>query len=140
MGFAMPGSISAKFAHRDRSVLSISGDAGFMMNVQQLETAVRLKLNIVAMVWLPGEYGLIKWKQQTHFDGKHSELAFNNPGFAKLAESFGMWGRELTLADQIVPALEEAFSQDGPVLIAVPVDYAENMLLTKRLGNVSIAM
>jgi len=110
------------------------------MNVQQLETAVRLKLNIVAMVWLPGEYGLIKWKQQTHFDGKHSELAFNNPGFAKLAESFGMWGRELTLADQIVPALEEAFSQDGPVLIAVPVDYAENMLLTKRLGNVSIAM
>ena len=113
----MPGSIGAKFAHRDRRLLSISGDAGFMMNVQQLETAVRLKLN-----------------------GKHFELAFNNPDFAKLAESFGMWGRELTLADQIVPALQEAFSQDGPVLIAVPVDYAENMLLTKRLGNVSIAM
>ena len=140
MGFAMPGSIGAKFAHPRQRVLSISGDAGFMMNVQELETAVRLKLNIVAMVWLDGEYGLIKWKQQTHFDGKHSELSFNNPDFAKLAESFGMWGKELTAADQVIPALEEAFSQPGPALIAVPVDYAENMLLTERLGNVSIAI
>jgi acetolactate synthase-1/2/3 large subunit len=93
-----------------------------------------------AMVWLDGEYGLIKWKQQTHFDGRHSALAFNNPDFSKLAESFGMWGRELTAADEILPALEEAFSQDGPALIAVPVDYGEKLLLTKRLGNVSIAI
>ena len=138
MGFAMPGSIGAKIAYPNRKVLSISGDAGFMMNVQDLETAVRKKLNIVAMVWLDGEYGLIKWKQQNGFNGKHSDLAFNNPDFAKLAESFGMWGRELTAADQITDALEEAFKQEGPALIAVPVDYAENMKLTERLGNVQV--
>lgn len=138
MGFAMPGSIGAKIAYPDRKVLSISGDAGFMMNVQDLETAVRLKLNIVAMIWIDGEYGLIKWKQQTGFNGTHSDLKFNNPDFAKLAESFGMWGREISAVDEIVPALEEAFRQDGPALIAVPVDYAENMKLAKRLGNVQV--
>ena len=138
MGFAMPGSIGAKMAFPDRKVLSISGDAGFMMNVQDLETAVRLKLNIVAMVWCDGEYGLIKWKQQNGFDGRHSDLDFNNPDFAKLAESFGMWGKELTATEQIAPALEEAFQQDGPALIAVPVDYGENIKLTERLGNIAI--
>ena len=140
MGFAMPGSIGAKFAQPDRKILSISGDAGFMMNVQELETAVRLKQNVVAMVWLDGEYGLIKWKQQNGFNGRHSDLKFGNPDFAKLADSFGMWGREITAAEQITPALEEAFQQPGPALVAVPVDYAENMKLTDRLGNVSVAI
>ena len=138
MGFAMPGSIGAKVAFPERRVLSISGDAGFMMNVQDLETAVRRKLNIVAMVWEDGEYGLIKWKQQNGFDGKHSDLAFNNPDFEVLAESFGMWGKKVTSTDQIVPFLEEAFSQEGPALISVPVDYSENMKLSDRLGQVSV--
>jgi len=140
MGFAMPGSIGAKMAFPDRKVLSISGDAGFMMNVQDLETAVRKKLNIVAMVWCDGEYGLIKWKQQNGFNGRHSDLQFTNPDFAMLAKSFGMWGTEVTSADGVLPALEEAFKQPGPALIAVPVDYAENMKLTERLGNVSVQM
>ncbi len=138
MGFAMPGSIGAKIAYPDRKVLSISGDAGLLMNVQDLETAVRKKLNIVAMVWVDGEYGLIKWKQQAEFNGKHSDLDFGNPDFAMMAKSFGMWGVEVTSADGVIPALEEAFSQDGPALIAVPVDYAENMKLTARLGNVQV--
>ena len=138
MGFAMPGSIGAKVAFPERRVLSISGDAGFMMNVQDLETAVRRKLNIVAMVWEDGEYGLIKWKQQNGFDGEHSDLAFNNPDFEVLAESFGMWGKKVTSTDQIVPFLEEAFSQEGPALISVPVDYSENMKLSDRLGQVSV--
>jgi len=138
MGFAMPGSIGAKMAFPDRKVLSISGDAGFMMNVQDLETAVRKKLNIVAMVWCDGEYGLIKWKQQNGFNGRHSDLQFTNPDFTMLAKSFGMWGTEVTSADGVLPALEEAFKQDGPALIAVPVDYAENMKLTERLGNVQV--
>ena len=109
-----------------------------MMNSQELETAVRRNLNIVAMVWVDGEYGLIKWKQQDHFDGKHSDLKFGNPDFEKLAEAYGMWGREITAADQLVPALEEAFQQEGPALIAVPVDYAENRKLTARLGEIEI--
>ena len=138
MGFAMPGSLGAKIALPDRKILSISGDAGFGMNVQELETAVRRKLNIVAMVWVDGEYGLIKWKQQDAFDGKHSNLKFGNPDFEKLAEAYGMWGKEITAADQLVPALEEAFQQEGPALIAVPVDYAENRKLTARLGAIEI--
>ena len=138
MGFAMPGSIGAKFALPNQKILSISGDAGFMMNVQELETAVRRKLNIVAMVWVDGEYGLIKWKQQDHFDGKHSELDFGNPDFAKMAESFGMWGREVTGPNQLLPMLEEAFQQEGPALIAVPVDYTENRKLTARLGEIEV--
>ncbi|HBF96997.1 MAG TPA: acetolactate synthase large subunit, partial [Alphaproteobacteria bacterium] len=138
MGFALPGAIGAKIACPDQKVLCINGDAGFLMNVQELETAVRYKLNVVAMVWVDGEYGLIKWKQQDAFDGKHSKLDFGNPDFEKLAEAFGMWGKTLTSADQIKPALEEAFRQEGPAIIAVPVDYAENRKLTARLGQVAI--
>ena len=135
MGFALLGAIGAKIAHPDRRVLAVCGDAGFLMNVQDLETAARKKLNVVCLVWLDGEYGLIKWKQQNHFDGRHSDLTFNNPDFELLARAFGMWGRTLTAPDQLSGALEEAYDQDGPALIAVPVDYAENRKLTKRLGD-----
>lgn len=140
MGFALPGAIGAKIAHPQNRVLAINGDGGFLMNVQDLETAVRLKLNIVCMVWVDGGYGLIKWKQQNQFGGRHSDLAFGNPDFEKLAQAFGMWGKTLTSADQLAPALEEAFSQEGPALIAVPVDYAENLKLTKRLGEIQVEL
>ena len=140
MGFALPGAMGAKVALPDRKVLAICGDAGFLMNVQDLETMVRRKLNAVIMVWIDGEYGLIKWKQQNHFNGKHSELKFGNPDFELLAQSFGMWGKTLTAADQLPGALTEAFAQDGPALIAVPIDYAENMKLTKRLGDLQFTI
>ncbi|NQU69314.1 MAG: acetolactate synthase large subunit, partial [Rhodospirillales bacterium] len=136
MGFALPGAMGAKFARPESKVLAICGDAGFLMNVQDLETAARLKLNVVIMVWVDGEYGLIKWKQQNHFDGKHSDLAFNNPDFELLAQSFGIWGRTLDGPGQIEGALKEAFAQEGPALIAAPIDYAENLKLTQRLGNI----
>lgn len=140
MGFAMPGALGAKIAFPDRKVMSISGDAGFLMNVQDLETAARLGLNTVNMVWLDGEYGLIKWKQQNHFDGKHSDLKFNNPDFELLAKSFGIWGKVLDGPGQVTSALEEAFAQDKPALIAVPVDYSENQKLTKRLGDIDVSI
>ncbi len=140
MGFALPGGMGAKIALPDRQVLAICGDAGFLMNVQDLETMVRRKLQVCVMVWVDGEYGLIKWKQQNHFDGRHSELAFTNPDFEMLAQSFGMWGKHLTSPDQLPGALEEAFSQDGPSLIAVPIDYAENMKMTKRLGDLQFSI
>jgi len=136
MGFAMPGAIGAKIAHPERKVLAISGDAGFMMNVQDLETAVRNKIAFVTMVWDDGEYGLIKWKQQNGFDGRHSELAFNNPDWELLAKAFGMFGKTITAAEDIVPSLQEAFEQDGPALLSVKVDYDENRKLTKRLGEI----
>jgi acetolactate synthase I/II/III large subunit len=136
MGIALPGGIGAHYAEPNVRVLAISGDAGFLMNVQELETAVRLKIKMVHMVWVDGEYGLIKWKQQNGFDGKHSDLKFGNPKWEQLAQSFGMWGKEVTSAEGIKPALEEAFNQDGPALLAIPVDYAENRKLTERLGNI----
>ena len=140
MGFAFPGSLGAKLAFPERRVLSISGDAGFLMNVQDLETAARYKINTVAMVWLDGEYGLIKWKQQNTFGGKHSDLAFGNPDFEQLAHAFGLWGRTLTEPGQLTTALEEAFQQEGPAILAVPVDYAENQKLTKRLGELEFTI
>ena len=140
MGFALPGAIGAKLASPERKVLAICGDAGFMMNVQDLETAVRLKLNTVFMVWEDGEYGLIKWKQQNAFDGRHCDLAFGNPDWETLARAFGMWGRTVKNADDLLPALEEAFSQDGPALIGVPVDYRENLKLTRRLGKINCSI
>ena len=140
MGFAFPGSIGAKIAHPDRKVLSINGDAGFMMNFQDIETAVRYKLNVVAIVWCDNEYGLIKWKQQNSFDGKHSKLDFTNPDFEKLAEAFGAWGKSLSAPEELGPALEEAFQQEGPAIIAIPIDYTENMKLTKRLGELAFTI
>lgn len=135
MGFALPGAMGAKLACPQRRVLAICGDAGFLMNVQDLETAVRLKLAIVVMVWVDGDYGLISWKQQNEF-GKHFDMTFGNPDFEKLAESFGCWGRTVRAAGELPSVLEEAFKQNGPALIAVPVDYRENLRLTERLGKI----
>ena len=140
MGFALPGAMGAKHAHPERRVLAIAGDAGFLMNVQDLETLVRYRQNVVVMVWVDGEYGLIKWKQQNHFDGRHSDLAFDNPDFELLARSFGAWGRTLTGPGQLPDALDEAFRQPGPALLAVPVDYGENLKLSERLGNLSFSI
>ncbi|MGY8992641.1 MAG: acetolactate synthase large subunit [Rhodospirillales bacterium] len=136
MGFAFPGSIGAKIAHPDRKVLSINGDAGFFMNAQDIETAVRYKLNVVAVVWLDGEYGLIKWKQQNSFNGRHSELRFGNPDLEMWAKSYGAWGKTLKSGDELIPALKKAFKQEGPAVIGIPIDYRENMKLSKRLGKV----
>ena len=140
MGFALPGAMGAKLAHPDRRVLAIAGDAGFLMNVQDLETLVRYRQNVVIMIWADGEYGLIKWKQQNHFGGRHSDLAFNNPDFDLLARSFGAWGRTLAGPGQLPDALDEAFRQPGPALLAVPVDYAENVKLSQRLGNLNFSI
>lgn len=140
MGFALPGAMGAKYAHPDRNVLAINGDAGFLMNVQDLETLARYKLAVTIMVWCDGEYGLIKWKQQNSFDGRHSQLSFNNPDFNHLAKAFGIWGKSIASSDELKPAIEESFRQDGPALIAVPVDYSENVKMTQRLGNLNFSI
>ncbi len=88
------------------------------------------------MIWVDGEYGLIKWKQQNQFDGRHSDLAFDNPDFEMLAKSFGITGRTLDGPGQIADALSDAFAENDPALLAVPVDYDENRKLTERLGNI----
>lgn len=136
MGFALPGAIGAKYASPDRRVLAICGDGGFLMNVQEMETAARLKKQIVVVIWEDGAYGLIAWKQTNQF-GRHTDLAFDNPDFVKLAESFNWYGVRVERSRDLRGALEAAFAQDRPALVVVPIDYRENALLTQRLGQIA---
>jgi len=122
----------------DRKALAICGDGGFMMNVQELETAVRLKLPMVILIWTDSQYGLIRWKQEAQF-GKNSHIDFENPDFVKLAEAFGAIGKRVESADQLPGILTEALEADGPVVIDCPVDYDENMKLSRRLGEIPAA-
>jgi acetolactate synthase I/II/III large subunit len=136
MGFALPGAIAADIVHPERRILAIAGDAGFLMNVQEMETAVRLGSNIVVMVWEDHEYGLIAWKQQTHF-GRHTELSFGNPDWALLAKSFGWNGHYVKNAADLATTLDSAFDEKGPSLIVIPIDYRENLLLTTKIGEIT---
>ena len=135
MGFALPGAIAASIVHPDRRVLAICGDAGFLMNVQEMETAVRLKSNIVVMVWADNEYGLIAWKQEIHF-GHHTDLAFGNPDWKLLAQAFGWHGHYVANSKDLKSTLDKAFEEQGPSLVVIPIDYRENFLLTKKLGEI----
>jgi acetolactate synthase-1/2/3 large subunit len=134
MGIALPGGIAAKLVYPERKVLTISGDGGFMMNVQELETAVRLGIPTVNMIWSDGTYGLIEWHQERKF-GHAYGTRFGNPDFVGLAESFGAKGYRMREGDNIQEVLTEAFRHDKPVVIDCPVDYTENIRLTERLGN-----
>lgn len=135
MGFALPGAIAAGLVHPERKVLAICGDAGFLMNLQEMETAKRLGVKIVVMVWDDAGYGLIAWKQQNQF-GRHTDLSFGNPHWLTLAESFGWSGFVAQNSADLKPTLEQAFEAEGPSLLVVPIDYRENLKLTERLGNI----
>jgi len=135
MGFALPGAIAAAMVHPDRKILAIAGDAGFLMNVQEMETAKRLDVNIVVMVWEDHEYGLISWKQESEF-GKHTDLGFGNPDWMQLASAFGWSGHEVANSRDLVSTLEQAFEEAGPSLVVIPIDYRENRKLTERLGDI----
>jgi acetolactate synthase-1/2/3 large subunit len=106
------------------------------MNAQDMETARRLDSNIVVMVWADNEYGLIAWKQETHF-GRHTDLDFGNPDWLKLADAFGWSGHYVDKSRALKGALETAFNEAGPSLIVIPIDYRENGLLTKKLGEIT---
>lgn len=138
MGFALPGAIAAHLVHPDRRILAICGDAGFLMNVQEMETARRLNSNIVVMVWVDNAYGLIEWKQHNEF-GRHTDLSFGNPDWCLLAESFGWHGHWIDNSRDLAKSLEQAFNEKGPSLLALPIDYRENTLLTERLDSLSAA-
>jgi acetolactate synthase-1/2/3 large subunit len=136
MGSALPGAIAADLVLPQRRILAICGDGGFLMNVQEMETARRLNSSIVVMVWEDKEYGLISWKQQTHF-GSHTDLSFNNPDWLKLADSFGWNGHYVENSKDLIAVLENAFNEAGPSLVVVPIDYRENIKLTERLGDIA---
>lgn len=135
MGIALPGGIGAKLIYPERKIMTVSGDGGFMMNIQELETAVRLKLPTVNMIWSDGTFGLIEWKQQNKF-GHAFGTRFDNPDWVKLAESMGAVGIKVAEGDDLQDVLKDAFKYtDKPVVIDCPVDYSENIKLTKRLGQ-----
>ena len=132
MGIGLPGAVSAKLVHPERRILTVTGDGGFMMNSQELETAVRLKLNIVVLIMNDSSYGLIKWKQMDQY-GETYFTDFTNPDFVKLAESMNCIGYRVTKASDLSELLEKAFHQDCPVIIDVPADYSENVKLSQKL-------
>lgn len=135
MGIAVPGAIAAKLIYPEKKVLAVTGDGGFLMNSQELETAKRLGISIVVLIFRDSGYGLIKWKQDDRF-GKHCYVDFNNPDFVKYAESFGIRGYSVSEAEELLPVLEEAFKADTSTVIDCPVDYSENTKLTKELYNI----
>jgi acetolactate synthase-1/2/3 large subunit len=136
MGFALPGAIAADMVHPGRRILAICGDAGFLMNAQEMETAKRLGSNIVVMVWEDGGYGLIAWKQENEF-GRHTDLSFGNPDWKGLAEAFGWRGHRVEKSRELSGALDAAFEEDGPSLVVLPIDSRENAFLTERLGEIT---
>jgi len=135
MGFALPGAIAANIVHPDRRILAIAGDAGFLMNVQEMETATRIGSDIAVMVWEDNAYGLIAWKQSDHF-GHHTELSFGNPDWELLAQAFGWNGHYVKNAVDLAGTLDTALKESGPSLVVIPIDYRENPLLTKKLGEI----
>jgi acetolactate synthase-1/2/3 large subunit len=136
MGIAVPGAIAAKLAYPERKVIAVTGDAGFMMNSQEIETALRMKTPFVILIWNDSEYGLITWHQLRHF-GRPSHISFKNPDFVKYAESFGAKGYRVEKAQDLIPTMKRAFDDNTVVIIDCPVDYSENMKLTHRLKELA---
>jgi len=134
MGIALPGAIAAKLAKPEQAAIAITGDAGFLMNVQEIETAMRINTPIVIIIWNDSNYGLIKWKQEAQF-GRESNINFTNPDFVKLAESFGAKGYRIESTTELQPTIEQAIKDNTVVIIDCPVDYSENMKLTQKLGE-----
>ncbi len=134
MGIGLPGAIAAKLIYPDRKVVTVSGDGGFLMNCQELETAVRLGVAIVVLVMRDDAYGVIRWKQLSRY-GRESGVALGNPDLVTLAESFGCRGFRVGAAAELLPVLRQAFAVPGPAIVDVPVDYQENLKLTEALGH-----
>jgi acetolactate synthase-1/2/3 large subunit len=125
MGAGLPCAIAAKLVFPDRVVLAICGDGGFLMNSQELETAVRLKLDLVIMVIRDDGYGMIKWKQGG-MNFPSFGLDFSNPDFVKYAQAYGAKGKRITKTGELTKVLKAAIKEGGVHLIEVPIDYSEN--------------
>jgi acetolactate synthase-1/2/3 large subunit len=135
MGAGLPSAMMASMLYPERRVLAVCGDGGFMMNSQEMETAVRLGLNLVVLIVQDDAYGMIRWKQGIDAFADWG-LTFGNPDFVKYAESYGAKGSRIDTADGLVPALEAAFKGGGVHLVTVPVDYSENTrVLVEELRN-----
>ena len=138
MGIALPTAIAAKLVHPQRKVVTVNGDGGFLMNVQELETAVRLKTPIVNVIWENRQYGSIVWKQDKRF-GRHFGTDFGNPDFVKLADAFGMPAWRIEGVEDFGPTLRRALDLDVPSLIVLPIDYSVDVAISHELGTETVA-
>jgi acetolactate synthase-1/2/3 large subunit len=136
MGIAIPGAIAAALVHPERKVVALCGDGGFLMNSQELETATRVGADITVVVWRDDGYGLIDWKQRNEF-GRPFGVEFGNPDFVAYAQSFGIPAFRPAATADLASTLATAVAVPGPSLVEVPIDYAENLRLTERLGALS---
>ncbi len=137
MGIALPGAIGAKLVHPDKRVVGLMGDGGFMMNIQELDTAFQYEIAPTYVVWDDSAYGLIAWKQEAQF-GRTSNITMRHNDLVAVAQGFGAHAVRIESADALRPALKESFTiTDRPSVIVVPIDYSENMRLTKRLGSLT---
>ena len=135
MGAGLPSAMMAAMLHPDRRVMAVCGDGGFMMNSQEMETAVRLGLDLVVLVLNDGAYGMIRWKQAVD-DFPDFGMTFGNPDFVRYAEAYGAKGSRVTSAEALVPTLEAAFKGGGVHLVDCPIDYSENTrVLVEELRN-----
>jgi acetolactate synthase-1/2/3 large subunit len=138
MGFAVPAAVGAKLVHPDRNVVTVNGDGGFLMNAQELETAVRLGTPFVNVIWENQQYGSIVWKQDKKF-GTHFGTDFTNPDFVKLAEGFGMPAWRVGSADEFGERLRHALGLEVPSLIVLPIDYTIDVAISEELGTETVA-
>jgi acetolactate synthase-1/2/3 large subunit len=134
MGFAVPAAIGAKLVLPDRRVVAVSGDGGFLMNAQELETAKRMRTPFVNVVWENGQFGSIVWKQDRKF-GRHFGTDFTNPDFVAFAGSFGLPAVRATSAGHFAECLRRFLELDQPSLIVVPVDYSLDVAISAELGE-----
>jgi acetolactate synthase-1/2/3 large subunit len=137
MGIALPTAIAAKLVHPDRHVVTVNGDGGFLMNVQELETAVRLKTPIVNVIWENSQFGSIVWKQDKKF-GRHFGTDFTNPDFVKLADAFGMPAWRCESVEDFGRHLRHALSLAVPSVIVVPIDYSMDVSISEELGTETV--
>jgi acetolactate synthase-1/2/3 large subunit len=138
MGFALPSAIGAKLVHPERNVVTVNGDGGFLMNVQELETARRLKTPIVNVIWENGQFGSIVWKQDKKF-GRHFGVDFGNPDFVRLAEAFGLPAWRSESVEDFAAQLRRALSLDVPSVIVVPIDYSLDVAISEELGAQTVS-
>ena len=138
MGFALPTAIGAKLVHRDRKVVAVSGDGGFLMNAQELETAARLGTSVVNVIWENAQFGSIVWKQDKKF-GRHFGVDFGNPDFVKLAGAFGLPAWRCAAADNFPRPLRDALAKEVPSVIVVPIDYSIDVAISEQLGAETVA-
>ena len=133
-GFALPGALGVKLAQPESKVLAVVGDGAFLMNSQEIETAVRERIPLVVLIWEDGAYGLIQWKMDLEL-GAHYYVRFGNLDIVTYADSFGAKGYRINSPEELLPTLRAALDDDGVSLISCPVDYGENLRLTDHLGE-----